>query len=395
MTASSASLASLLSVAQASVNQRGDLASANAGFLRLLNFAQMPPVGTPVGHFFIQPDFPSLLNAPPDSDGLVHQGLLTVGEYALKTRTLRGRVWRTGECLHVLAEHDIEDLERLNATVLQLNQDYNRSQVELAQTNLQLQATNTRLKDTQHKLAEAEKMASLGVLVAGVAHEINTPLGVSLAAISDLQEKSSQLADSFARRSMTQTDLTRFLERCTESSALVNRNLERMARLIDSFRQVAVGARSSQRNSFALRQCLDTVVQSLGERLAACNVQMQIDCPAELAVMGNAEEWAVVFTNLIDNSLKHGFRMREQGRIGIHAAQDAHGLQLDYRDDGAGMAPDVLSRIFDPFFTTDLQNGMGLGMHLVYNLVTQRFGGHIRCESTPGDGMRIQIDIAA
>jgi signal transduction histidine kinase len=134
-------------------------------------------------------------------------------------------------------------------------------------------------------------------------------------------------------------------------------------------------------------------VKSLGARLAAGGVQTQIECPAELVVMGNAEEWAVIFTNLIDNSLKHGFRMREQGRIDMHVAQDAHGLRLNYRDDGAGMAPDVLSRIFDPFFTTDLQNGMGLGMHLVYNLVTQRFGGQIRCESTPGDGMRIQIDV--
>jgi len=393
LTTPSSSLAPLLAVAQATLSDRAELIEANAGFLRLLNLSEFPPEKTGVARFFIQPHFHALLNVVPDSDGLVHEGRLTIGEYAQQTRTLRARVWREGGCIRVLAEHDIEDLERLNKTVLQLNRDYTHTQIELAQTNLKLQAINTQLRDAQKKLVEAEKMASLGVLVAGVAHEINTPLGVSLAAISDLQEKSRVLAERFAQRSMTQTDLVRYFEGAAGSSELISRNLARMGRLIDSFRQLAVGARSREQKPFDLRECIDNVIRSFGRKLSAGGVALHINCTEQMVVTGSAEEWAIIFTNLIDNSLKHGFKSREQGRIDISALQDAKGLRLDYRDDGIGMTTQVQASVFDPFFTTDLQNGMGLGMHLVYNLVTQRFGGHIRCESSPQAGVHIQIEV--
>jgi signal transduction histidine kinase len=393
LTAEHSSLAPLLAVAQATLSDRAELIEANAGFLRLLNLTKFPLNKTGVGRFFIQPHFQALLNAIPDSEGLVYEGLLTIGEYAEQTCTLHARVWREGAWFRVLAEHDIVGLERLNSTVLQLNRDYTRAQVELAQTNLKLQATNIQLRDAQKKLVEAEKMASLGVLVAGVAHEINTPLGVSIAAISDMQGKSKALAERFAQRSMTQTDLARFFEGVADSSGLISRNLARMGRLIDSFRQVAVGARSLEQKPFDLRECLDNVIRSFGRRLALGRVELQVDCTERMVATGNAEEWAIIFSNLIDNSLKHGFKMREHGRIDIHAAQDANGLRLDYSDDGNGMTPQVQARMFDPFFTTDIQNGMGLGMHLVYNLVTHRFGGNIRCTSTPGHGVHVQMEI--
>lgn len=393
MIENSTSLGPLKSVAQATFSERAELIEANAGFLRLVNLAGATPVKKDVARFFIQPHFEALLSAPPDEEGLVYEGLLTIGEYAEKTRTLCARVWREGAHLHVLAEHDIEDLERLNTTVLNLNRDYTRAQVELAQTNLKLQATNARLMDTQKMLVEAEKMASLGTLVAGVAHEINTPLGVSLAAVSLLQEDSRLLEASFAKRSLTQADLTHYLERCKDSSTLISSNLARIGRLIDTFRQVAVGAKSFETKPFKLRECLDNVVSSFGGRLSSGKVQAQIDCAAELVVKGNADEWATIFTNLIDNSLRHGFKGREQGHIHIHVAHGAEGLQVHYRDDGMGMTPHIKTRIFDPFFTTDLQNGMGLGMHLVFNLVAHRFGGHISCESEPGVGTRIHIKV--
>jgi C4-dicarboxylate-specific signal transduction histidine kinase len=393
LTASSNSLALLLAVAEATLSERAELIEANAGFLRLVHLAQVPPATIKVARFFIQPDFEALRNAQPDCEGLVYQGLLTFGDYAQQPCTLLARVWRVGERLRVLAEHDIEDLERLNTTVLSLNRDYTRTQLELAQANLKLQATNTRLMDTQKKLVEAEKMASMGILVAGVAHEINTPLGVSLAAVSDLQEKSAQLAERFAERNMTQVDLTNYLERSTERSSLIRRNLERIGRLIDSFRQVAVGAKPLESKPFDLRDCLDNAVRSFGDRLSSGGVRAHIDCTTKLVVTGNQQEWATVFTNLIDNSLKHAFKGRMQGRIDFQVEQSAKGLKLMYRDDGLGMTPQVLARIFDPFFTTDLQVGMGLGMHLVYNLVTHRFGGRIRCESTPGTGVQIEIEV--
>lgn len=386
-------LDSLLAVAAAMLNEQGELIEANAGFLRLVNLADPPPPKTGVARLLIQPDFSALISTRPDRDGLVYQGLLTLGEYMGQTRTLRARIWRDSEHFQILAEYDIEDLERLNTSILQLNQDYTQAQVELAQANLKLQATNTRLKETQKKLVEAEKMASLGVLVAGVAHEINTPLGVCLSAASALHHQSSVLSERFTKRSMTQADLTRYLETSGESSALISRNLDRIGRLIDSFRQVAVGGKALERQSCRLRECLDGVAGSLGERLLAARVVLQIDCQTDLLAEGSTEDWSSIFSNLIDNSLKHGFKARAQGRIDIKMMHKANGLRVDYSDDGIGLTPESLARIFDPFFTTDLQHGMGLGMHLVYNLITQRLGGSITCVSTPGNGVCVHIDL--
>ena len=387
------SLGPLLAVTWALLNEQGELIEANAGFLRLASLAGTPPPKTNIAHLLIQPDFPALLRARPDRHGLVYQGLLTMGEYTGQTRTLRARVWREPEGLRILAEYDIEDLERLNTAILKLNHDYTQAQVELAQANLKLQATNTRLRETQKKLVEAEKMASLGVLVAGVAHEINTPLGVCLSAASALQDQSSLIAASFASRSMTQADLTRYLDSSGQSSALIGRNLDRIGRLIDSFRQVAVGGRSLEKQSCRLRECLEQVVCSLAVSLLAGRVVVQIDCAADLLAVGSTEDWSSIFSNLLGNSLKHGFKGREQGRIAVEVKHDAKGLRVSYSDDGIGLALESLARIFDPFFTTDLQHGMGLGMHLVYNLITHRLGGSITCASPPGSGVHVHIEV--
>jgi signal transduction histidine kinase len=393
MSASPISLEPLLTVVTATLDEQGVLIEANAGFLRLAELTDTPPTGTRVDQLFIQPNFATLVQARPDAEGQVHQGLLTLGEYTGRTRTLRARIWRAGESLQLLAEYDIEDLERLNSTVLDLNRDYAQAQVQLAQANLKLQATNIQLKETQKKLVEAEKMASLGTLVAGVAHEINTPLGVGLLAAGTLHDQSRDLAQRFAARTMTQSDLTQFLEMAGATTGLIRQNLERIGRLITSFRQVAVQGQSFEKGRFHLRDCLDDVIRTLGHRLPTDRITVQIECPAELEIESDAGDWANIFANLIGNSLQHGFKGRERGIIDIRVTRHARTLQIDYRDDGVGMSPQVLARVFDPFFTTDPQNGMGLGMHVVYNLITHRIGGSITCESQPGSGVCFHIEL--
>lgn len=246
----------------------------------------------------------------------------------------------------------------------------------------------------RRRLLEAEKMASLGILVAGVAHEINTPLGVGLAAASTLQEQSARLADNFAARRMTQSELTHHLAVEATSTALIHHNLERIGQLLTAFRQVAVEGKALDTRAFRLRATLEDVILSLGEHLSARRVVVAIDCDPELEIDCVPGDWASIFINLISNSLKHGFKGQEHGRIEIRIARnDKNRLCVDYRDDGTGIQPEVLARIFDPFFTTDIQQGMGLGMHLVYNLVTHRMGGTIRCESAPGEGVHFHIEV--
>ncbi len=393
MSGASPSLAPLLAVVAATIDESGALIDANAGFLRLADLADTFPSGTRVDRLFVQPDFAALARAQPDADGWVHKGLLTIGEYTGRTRTLRARIWREGGCLRLLAEYDIEDLERLNATVLDLNRGYAQAQTELAQANLRLQAINVQLKETQKRLVEAEKMASLGVLVAGVAHEINTPLGVGLLVAGTLHDRSGDLGRCFAARTMTQDDLTQFLEMAGTSTDLIRQNLERIGRLVATFQQAAVQGESLAKSTLRLRDCLDDVVRSLRNRLPPDRVTVRIDCAADLEVVGAASDWASIFTQLIGNSLQHGVGEREHGVIDIRVARDARQVRVDHRDDGVGMAAEALAHVFDPFFTTDRQRGMGLGMHLVYNLVTHRMGGRISCDSQPGKGVHFRIEL--
>ena len=243
------------------------------------------------------------------------------------------------------------------------------------------------------RLLEAAKMASLGMLVAGVAHEINTPLGIGLTAASALQNHSRSLTEHFAARSMTQSELTQYLEATATTTRLIRQNLERIGHLVDSFRQLALEGKAPDKTPLRLRACLEDVIISLGDRIQPDRITLQIDCDTELEIGSSRSDWASIFINLISNSLKHGFKDKTAGKIVFAVKCDEKKLTLDYCDDGNGMSPEALSRIFDPFFTTDMQQGMGLGMHLVYNLITQRMGGSIQCESTPRQGVHFHIEI--
>jgi signal transduction histidine kinase len=246
---------------------------------------------------------------------------------------------------------------------------------------------------TRKRLAETEKMASLGILVAGVAHEINTPVGVGLAAASTLQEQSENLAQRFADRRMTQTDLQAYLAAAREEAALIRSNLERIGRLTDAFRQVAVEGKLPDRTRFRFRAAIEDVVASLGARMASDRVELRLNCDDALEIDSVPGDWSSIFTNLFINSLQHGFRGRDHGRIEVDVVLREGRLTVDYSDNGIGMVPETRKRVFDPFFTTDLQHGMGLGMHIVYNLVTQRFGGEIACDSEPGTGAHFHIEV--
>jgi signal transduction histidine kinase len=243
------------------------------------------------------------------------------------------------------------------------------------------------------RLIESEKMASLSTVVAGVAHEVGTPLGVCLTAASMLQDESGKIATQLAEHTMTRAGLSTHLARAREAATLLTGNLERIGRLVDAFRQVSVGDVPQKKQLFRLRDCIDEVISSMNSRFEEKRVSVQVACDPSLQLESLYSDWADIFRNLFDNSLKHGFRNSEQGAIILRVSSPDHTLQVEYRDDGAGLAPEVQARIFDPFFTTDLQHGTGLGMHLVYNLITHRMNGTIQCTSEPGHGLIYLIEV--
>ena len=265
-----------------------------------------------------------------------------------------------------------------------------------AEMQAEVDKTVEALRETQDQLVQNEKMASLGALVAGVSHEINTPLGIGVTAASTLEEWSKRTSAQHARGELSKADLDNFVGMAQECSTVILRNLQRAAELIQSFKQVAVDQASSERRQFGLRTYLEEIFVSLGPRLKKTPVQVQVDCSPTLVVDSYPGALAQIVTNLVTNSLLHAFPPGRKGTIRLAAREEGGLIRLDYTDDGVGMPQDHLKKVFDPFFTTKRgAGGSGLGMHIVYNLVTQMLGGTIEVTSVPNQGTRIAIGFPA
>jgi len=248
------------------------------------------------------------------------------------------------------------------------------------------------LRLTQDQLVQNEKMASLGALVAGVAHEINTPVGVGVTAASTLQSRARSFARKYADQTMTRTDLESFLAMAQESADIVLKNMDRAADLIHSFKQVAVDQTSGERRRFGVRDYINEILLSLAPRLKNSPHRVTVNCPDTLMVDSYPGALAQIISNLIGNSLMHAFPDGRQGHIEISVSEEPAKLILDYADDGVGIPAEHLSRVFDPFFTTKRgTGGSGLGLHIVYNLVAQLLGGKVEVRSETGRGAHFRI----
>ncbi|MHC4883486.1 MAG: ATP-binding protein [Planctomycetota bacterium] len=262
----------------------------------------------------------------------------------------------------------------------------------LQEANEEVSEAMTALKNTQGQLVESEKMSSLGGLVAGVAHEINTPVGIGVTAASHLKEKSEAIREALVDGSMTKSQLQRYLDRVCEGTEMILSNLTRAAELVQSFKQVAVDQSSELPRRFDLKQYLEEVLTSLHPRYKRSGHSVSLEAEEGITLDCAPGPLAQVITNLLTNSLLHGFVGVEAGRIQILALRERDGIVIRYRDNGCGMSDEVREKIFEPFFTTRRgEGGSGLGMHLVYNLVTQKLGGTIACRSTPGAGSEFEI----
>ena len=253
------------------------------------------------------------------------------------------------------------------------------------------------LKELQETLVQTEKMAALGGLVAGVAHELNTPVGVCLTAASLMTEKTEDIARSFETGQLRKSKVQDYIEVATEVSGLIRSNLERAGDLIRVFKQVAIDPSEDERQIFRVRDHIEMAVGLLAEKMRPLGHTVAVDCPAELTVDGFPEALRQALTVLIDNAVTHGFAEGVAGTIAIAAGEAPAGaIVLTVADDGAGIRPEDQPRIFEPFFTTRRsQGGIGLGLHMVFNIVTSVLGGRIAVDSQPGRGSRFTITIPA
>lgn len=244
------------------------------------------------------------------------------------------------------------------------------------------------LELTRGHLVESEKMASLGGLVAGVAHEINTPVGIAVSAASYLQDRTNAVREKLADGSLGPADVKSYLDDAGRSAGLLLSNANRAAQLVQSFKRVAVDQTSDERRRFDLKQYIGETLHSLQPKLAGTRVAVQVDCPPGIEMDSYPGPLAQVVTNLVLNSLQHGFPGGAQGTMRITARLDGDDdVVLHHEDDGSGIPENLHDRIFEPFFTTRRgAGGSGLGLHLVYNIVTAKLKGSIEVKARAGGG---------
>lgn len=257
----------------------------------------------------------------------------------------------------------------------------------------ELEQANADLARAMAQLVQQEKLAALGNLVAGIAHELNTPLGNALTVATHFQHNIHEFQQQVTQGSVRRSLLQDFLQASEQAGVLIHKNLSRASELIRHFKAVAVDQTSVRRRQFLLAEVIDEVLTTLAPQWRGTHFERIVDIPATIGLDSYPGPLEQVITNLIHNSLLHGFAEKNHGTIRLQAALcNPQTVALDYYDDGHGIEAALLHRVFEPFFTTRLgQGGTGLGLYLVHNLITGVLGGSISLRSAPQAGVHFHI----
>ncbi|OQW94311.1 MAG: hypothetical protein BWK79_06505 [Beggiatoa sp. IS2] len=341
--------------------------------------------------------------------GILTSGWITQPIYSLTgaaKRLARGE-WdevisvERGDELGVLAHAFntmVKQLQESFATLATKNNEIHQLNEELEQRVIErTSALNAKIEElvhTRNELLQSEKMASLGRLVAGFAHEINTPIGVAVGAASTLRELVQEIIHMSEQEEVDAEELVSTLESVDEASELTLSNLRRAIRLIGSFKRTAIDQSSEAGRAFDVLETIEDVNNSLHNKFKHTSISIHIDCPIGFTLYGFPGLLDQILTNLMMNSFIHGFNNGTRGgSITIRAALKGNLLRLEYMDTGKGLTSETLGKVFEPFFTTNRANGSsGLGLYICYNLVTNQLHGTISCHSVPGEGVKFNIE---
>ena len=305
----------------------------------------------------------------------------------------------TATGLIVVRSKKADAFDNNDLSVLKTLAAYAVTAIENARVLSELTRSHESLIVAQQQLVLQEKMASLGQLVAGVAHEVNTPLGVALTACTHLEASTRTIESDMQRGALTRSAFNSYVSLAREGSEMISRNLERAANLVHSFKQISVDRSSDGHRQFYVHEFLQDLIRSLGSLWKQRPIEVTFDCPVELEMDGFPGALGQVLTILIQNALLHAFDEQQAGAIRIDVSgTDAGWITICCTDNGRGIAPDLRGKIFEPFFTTKRnQGGTGLGLHIAFNLITQKLGGKIEVESKLGEGscFRIHLPVVA
>lgn len=279
---------------------------------------------------------------------------------------------------------DVTQLKRIQTNLEDLNREL----------EARVEARNQELQRAMGQLVQSEKLAALGSLVAGVAHELNTPIGNVMAVASTLTEETASFSEKLLSGAARRSDVEKGAKRLLEASLLIERNATRAAKLINDFKEIAVDQSSTRRRQFNLQAMVEEVLHTTQPVFKGRGVQIDLDIEDGLVLDSYPGPLEQVLTNFLTNSVHHGFDGREAGHIAIRASLRDERVQLHYEDNGCGIPAASLPHIFEPFYTTKLgRGGSGLGMYIVYNLVHNVLAGSITVHSEEGQGTRIALDL--
>lgn len=309
------------------------------------------------------------------------------------------RQWQTDEITFASAMADLYGRAVSAAERLRYEEELRRQNERLeeivAERTESLQSALQNFQQAQERLIETEKMAALGKLVAGVAHEVNTPLGIAVTAITHCEHRLQQLQKQIDAGQLSKRAMNEFIDESDQAYRLLSSNLERATVLIQNFKRTAVDQSSFELVDCEIKAYLEALMFSLRPLLKKKTATVDIDCDESVSVRTYQGAIAQIVTNLVGNSCSHGFTdAHEDNHIRIQVIRSERGIELDFADNGVGMAGDVRKQVFDPFYTTARHSGgSGLGLYIVYNLVTQKLKGSIRVSTAPKQGARFQLVI--
>lgn len=285
---------------------------------------------------------------------------------------------------------DISALKRAQQEVQQFNVEL---EAKVAERTAELAQANENLRQATQQLVQTEKLAALGSVVAGVAHELNTPVGIVLTAVTTLQHQAQAFQAELASGSaVRRANLNAYIAASLHACELIERSAVRADQLIRNFKELAVDPTHARRRKFDMRAVVEEIVATLQSPLQQAVVDMQIEIASAIALDSYPGALGQILTHLVMNSLQHGFEGRVRGRITLRAHVQDTMVVLCYEDDGVGMGAQAAHRAFDPFYTTKLgQGGSGLGLYVVYNLATGVLGGSVALRTDLGAGVRFEL----
>jgi signal transduction histidine kinase len=285
------------------------------------------------------------------------------------------------------------------ARLVQANESLERRVLErteaIERANAELSRMLERNARMQADLVQSEKQAALGRLVAGLGHELSTPMGNALMVATGMQRKAADFGDRATDGSLSQAELQRFAAYCRDSCELVERNLSRANRLVTSFKQAAVDQIAERRRRFDLRQTIEEVMATLEHLMKFRPLKLHLALAPGIEMDSYPGAIGQVLTNMFINAMVHAFGPDQAGDIWVSARPEgADAVRIELRDNGRGIDPAVVGKVFDPFFTTRLgQGGSGLGLYIVFNAVTGPLRGHVEVRSEPGMGTTFIVTV--